>query len=46
MRITALSLLAIVIVAAVPSIARERDQCYESCNARCAAKRFSMGAVR
>jgi hypothetical protein len=38
MRITALSLVAIVIVAAVPSIARERDQCYEPCKARCAAK--------
>jgi hypothetical protein len=35
-RIAVLSLLAIVIVAAAPSVAR--DQCYERCTARCAAK--------
>lgn len=35
-RIAVLSLLAIVIVAATPSVAR--DQCYEPCKARCAAK--------
>jgi hypothetical protein len=37
LQIRTLLVLVLALVAAVPSSARERDQCYNSCKARCAA---------